>query len=302
VELAEEAERARREGAAYKPRAQREAEARARRRAAESGGAGADEARGVRDAAPRRPRAHRAPRWPSLCSLTPRATCAGRAPPAPPAQLHPDKHRGTAADALEAVAAQFKDVMEAYDVLSDDERRASYDRLRAHALRGGGGGGGPGGGGPRTPEEAAAMLRGMREMARIRREGMRRSVKHAPLAAEVRCSLAKLHRGCTKGVAVLRRVVDATGALYEETKARKSAAPPRRRVSNPPPLSRTSRVRPLAPRTDLPRGHPQGHAAGRAGYFRGRGQRDGGAAARRRSHHRARGAKPRSGPQQRARG
>jgi curved DNA-binding protein CbpA len=131
------------------------------------------------------------------------------------------------------VAAQFKDVMEAYDVLSDDERRASYDRLRAPALRGGGGGGGPGGGGPRTPEEAAAMLRGMREMARIRREGMRRSVKHAPLAAEVRCSLAKLHRGCTKGVAVLRRVVDATGALYEETKARKSAAPPRRRVSNP---------------------------------------------------------------------
>ena len=44
--VAEEAERARREGAAYKPRAQREAEARARRRSAEQ--PDADEARGVR--------------------------------------------------------------------------------------------------------------------------------------------------------------------------------------------------------------------------------------------------------------
>jgi hypothetical protein len=48
LELSEEAERARREGAAYKPRAQREEEARARRKAAEAD-AGADEARGVRD-------------------------------------------------------------------------------------------------------------------------------------------------------------------------------------------------------------------------------------------------------------
>ncbi len=110
--------------------------------------------------------------------------------------------------------------MEAYDVLSDDERRASYDRLRAHALRGGGAGGGAAAA-ARTPEEAAALLRGMREMARIRREGMRRTVKHAPLAAEVRCSLAKLQRGCTKSIAVVRRCVDSTGTLYEETKARR---------------------------------------------------------------------------------
>jgi molecular chaperone DnaJ len=115
--------------------------------------------------------------------------------------------------------------MEAYDVLSDDERRASYDRLRAHALRGGGAGGGGGGGtGPRTAEEVAALLRGMREMARMRREGMRRTTKHAPLAVEVRCSLEKLHRGCTKSVAVLRQCVDSKGVLYEETKVRFRAA------------------------------------------------------------------------------
>jgi molecular chaperone DnaJ len=135
-------------------------------------------------------------------------------------QLHPDKHRAAGPAASEAIAAQFKDVMEAYDVLSDDERRASYDRLRAHALRGGGAGAGAAATGPRTPEEAAAMLRGMREMARMRREGMRRTAKHAPLGVEVRCSLEKLHRGCTKSVGVLRQCVDPTGVLYEETKVR----------------------------------------------------------------------------------
>ena len=48
LEAREEAERARREGGAYKPRAQREAEARAARQR-HAGGRDADEARGVRD-------------------------------------------------------------------------------------------------------------------------------------------------------------------------------------------------------------------------------------------------------------
>ena len=102
-------------------------------------------------------------------------------------------------------------------MLSDEERRASYDRLRAHAK---GGGRGVAGLGPRTAEEAAAMLRGMRELARMRREGMRRGAKAPPLHAEVRVSLEKLHRGCTKSVRIVRRCVDASGQLYDETKAR----------------------------------------------------------------------------------
>lgn len=103
-------------------------------------------------------------------------------------------------------------------MLSDEERRASYDRMRAHAKGGGGGGGS--GLGPRTPEEAAAMLRGMRELAKMRREGMRRGAKAPPLHAEVRVSLEKLQRGCTKSVRIVRRCVDASGLLYDETKAR----------------------------------------------------------------------------------
>jgi hypothetical protein len=214
--VAEEAERARREGAAYKPRAEREAEARARRRAAD-GAAGADEARGVREWCDPTKDYYRVLNVERVAATHEIKKAYKRLA----IQLHPDKHRGTQPAALEAIAAQFKEVMEAYDVLSDDERRASYDRLRAHALRGGGAGGG-GAAAARTPEEAAALLRGMREMARIRREGMRRTVKHAPLAAEVRCSLAKLQRGCTKSIVIVRRCVDPTGALYEETKARRA--------------------------------------------------------------------------------
>src|SRR6476619_2963602 len=62
-------------------------------------------------------------------------------------ELHPDKNPGNA-----EAEARFKEVSEAYDVLSDTKRRAEYDEARrlfgAGAGMGGfGGGGSPGGGG-----------------------------------------------------------------------------------------------------------------------------------------------------------
>ncbi len=52
-------------------------------------------------------------------------------------QYHPDKNNG-AKEAEE----KFKDITEAYDVLRDPQKRATYDRFGEAGLRGGGGGGG----------------------------------------------------------------------------------------------------------------------------------------------------------------
>jgi molecular chaperone DnaJ len=60
-------------------------------------------------------------------------------------KYHPDKNPGDA-----AAEKKFKDISEAYEVLSDDKKKQIYDQYGADALRGGmggpGGPGGPGGG------------------------------------------------------------------------------------------------------------------------------------------------------------
>src|SRR5687767_7348477 len=57
-------------------------------------------------------------------------------------ELHPDKNPGNS-----EAEARFKDVSEAYDVLSDTKRRAEYDEARRLFGAGARPGGFPGGGG-----------------------------------------------------------------------------------------------------------------------------------------------------------
>ncbi|OYW90798.1 MAG: molecular chaperone DnaJ, partial [Caulobacterales bacterium 32-67-6] len=55
---------------------------------------------------------------------------------------HPDRNGG-----CEDSATRFKEINEAYSVLSDAQKRAAYDRFGHAGVNGAGGGGGPGGAG-----------------------------------------------------------------------------------------------------------------------------------------------------------
>jgi len=50
-------------------------------------------------------------------------------------QFHPDRNNGS-----QEAEAKFKEITEAYDVLRDPNKRATYDRFGEAGLRGGGGG------------------------------------------------------------------------------------------------------------------------------------------------------------------
>ena len=70
-------------------------------------------------------------------------------------KYHPDKNQGD-----EDASKKFKEISEAYEVLSDENKRRMYDQFGKEGVRGSGMGGGPGGPGFSSMEEALRTFMG----------------------------------------------------------------------------------------------------------------------------------------------
>uniref|UniRef100_A0A7S1CED9 J domain-containing protein n=1 Tax=Bicosoecida sp. CB-2014 TaxID=1486930 RepID=A0A7S1CED9_9STRA len=142
---------------------------------------------------------------------------------------HPDKNR----DNQEKASEQFKLINEAYDVLSDKEKRATYDQYGADGLKGGvpdGRGGTRGGGyefrqadasrifesffGTSNPFADFGMGGGMfgGDFGIGRGAGVSAGPrKQATIQRKLQCSLEELFNGCTKRIRITRKKLNPDG-------------------------------------------------------------------------------------------
>ena len=114
-------------------------------------------------------------------------------------QHHPDANAGN-----KEAEERFKEISAAYDVLGDEEKRKSYDRVREMGASGVGAGGFPGGGRRRAGRPAAG-----------RRRGTSRSTSVTSAICSAGCSAA---RGGRRGAGVRQR--PQRGADLETDRAR----------------------------------------------------------------------------------
>uniref|UniRef100_A0A5B7BNG0 J domain-containing protein n=1 Tax=Davidia involucrata TaxID=16924 RepID=A0A5B7BNG0_DAVIN len=164
---------------------------------------------------------------------------------------HPDKNPNNKKEA----EAKFKQISEAYEVLSDPQRRQIYDQYGEEGLKdmpppgSSGNGGFPNGFNPRNAEDifaeffgsspfgfgSAGAGRSMRfqsdgggmfggfggseNIFRTYSEGVGASVpkKPPPVESKLPCSLEELYNGSTRKMKISRTVVDANGQLTPET-------------------------------------------------------------------------------------
>lgn len=122
-------------------------------------------------------------------------------------QYHPDKNPGD-----KEAEEHFKEVAEAYDVLSDPEKRSRYDQF-GHAGLGGAAGGGFGGGGMSMEDIFSRFgdlfggfggFGGFSDMGGSSRRRVRRG---SDLRVRVKLSLADISKGVEKKVKVKKQVV-----------------------------------------------------------------------------------------------
>ncbi|GMH42097.1 hypothetical protein BSKO_10016 [Bryopsis sp. KO-2023] len=92
--------------------------------------------------------------------------------------FHPDKQTPSSVEQKEAIRQKFQEVLQAFDVLMDEEIRAIYDRVRDHMTAHGG---------RSLPllsaSEASLMSEGIGELSRLRRQGLKQK-KHDSTEAE----------------------------------------------------------------------------------------------------------------------
>jgi molecular chaperone DnaJ len=113
-------------------------------------------------------------------------------------QYHPDKCPDD-----KAAEEKFKEAANAYQVLSDDEQRAVYDRYGFDGLRRGGGGGGQGPGFSNVEDIFSAFGDLFGDFFGGRAGG-RRSARGADLRVDLELKFADAVWGCTKDVEVTR--------------------------------------------------------------------------------------------------
>lgn len=142
---------------------------------------------------------------------------------------HPDKNQDNKATA----EAKFKDISEAFEVLSDPQKREIYDRFGEEGLKNGMGGGASSGfRSGFTPSSADDIFRsffgnedgfssffnggGFHSHFGSARGGdpfgqFGRPRKAPPITNQIHCSLEELYSGTTKKMKISRKVRDATG-------------------------------------------------------------------------------------------
>lgn len=119
-------------------------------------------------------------------------------------QFHPDVNPGD-----KAAEDKFKEAAEAYQVLSDEEQRARYDRFGPDGLRGGGGGGGPGGFGS-VEDIFSAFGDIFGDFFGGRGGGARRQARGADVRVDLQLTFAEAVWGTSKEIKVQRDIACAT--------------------------------------------------------------------------------------------